>query len=74
LFVTEDAVEHERLNVAVENDADELVRLVYDRAAAVAADDVGVRDKVIFRFRIERGLLVDPALREVERRLAVVLR
>jgi hypothetical protein len=69
LFVGVNAIEHERLNIAVENDADEFVHFVHDRAAAVAADDVGVRDKVIFRFRIERGLLVDPALREVERRL-----
>jgi hypothetical protein len=42
LFVGENAIEHERLNVAVENDADEFVRFVHHRAADVAADDVGV--------------------------------
>ena len=51
MFVGENAIEHERLNVAVENDADEFVRLVHDRAAAVAADDVGVGNEIEWRVR-----------------------
>ena len=49
LFVGVNAIEDERLNVAVENDADKFVRLVHDRAAAVAADDVGGGDEVVGR-------------------------
>ena len=39
-------VEDQRLDVAVEDQADDLVVAVDDRAARVAADDVGGRDEV----------------------------
>ena len=45
-------VEHQRLDVAVEDDAALFARLVHHRAAAVAADDVGRADEV------ERRILV----------------
>ena len=73
MFVGVNAIEHERLNVAVENDPDEFSGLVHHRAAAVAANDVGIGDEIESRFRIERRLLVDPTVRQIERRFVVVL-
>jgi hypothetical protein len=49
LFVGENAVEDERLDIAVENDANEFVVLVHDRAAAVASDDVCVGNEIEMR-------------------------
>ena len=46
LCVGVNAIEHERLNVAVKNNADEFVCFVHHRAAAVAADDVGVGNEI----------------------------
>ncbi len=49
LFVGENAVEDERLNVAVENDSHEFAGLVHDRTAAVTADNVSIGDKIEMR-------------------------
>src|SRR5439155_21756535 len=73
LFVGENTVEHERLNVAVENDADKFIGFVYHWTAAVPANDVGVGNEIEFCREIEVGLLIDPTLGKVERRLVVVL-
>src|SRR5882672_11245708 len=48
LFVGENAVENERLDVAIENDANEFAGLVHDRAAAIPSDDVGVGNEIEF--------------------------
>ncbi len=48
-FIGVNAVEHERLNVAVENNSDKFVCLVHDRAAAIAADDVCIGDEITMR-------------------------
>src|SRR5207249_11792244 len=72
LCIGVDAIENQRLDVAVKNDPDEFVRLVYDRAAAVAADDVCIGNKIEMRRQIEIVLLVNPALRQIERRLVFV--
>src|SRR6266581_3217905 len=73
LCIGVDAIENQRLDIAVKNDPDEFVRLVYDRAAAVAADDVCVGNKIEMCRQIEICLLVDPALRQIERWFVVVL-
>src|SRR5438552_7569762 len=52
LLVRKNAIEDQGLNVPVENDPDELVVLVYDRASAVAANDVGVGNEIEWRVRI----------------------
>src|SRR6266403_402945 len=49
LSVGINAIGHQRLNVAVEDDAYEFVRLVYNRAAAVTADDVCVGNEIEMR-------------------------
>ena len=67
LFFGVDKVPHQRLNVAVEDQADDLGFLVDDRTAGVAADDVGHADEVELRLEIELALAVDPALRQFER-------
>ena len=46
-------VEDERLDVAVEDQADDFVVSVHDRAARVAADDVCRGDEVERRFQIQ---------------------
>ena len=46
LFVGVDEVPDERLDVAVEDDAHEFAAAVDDRAARIAADDVGRRDEI----------------------------
>src|SRR5664279_3049551 len=67
LFVGVNAIEHERLNVAVEDDADEFVRFVHDWTAAIAADDVGVGNEIEWRLQIQFRLAIDPTLGQVER-------
>ena len=57
LFVGENAIEDERLNVAVENYSNELVVLVHNRTSAVAANNVGVGNEIKFRGEIERDFL-----------------
>ena len=66
-------VEHQRLDVAVEDQADDLVVAVDDRAAGVAADDVGRQTKLNGVSRFSVLLLgLEPARRQVERRLVAV--
>ena len=52
-FVVVAEVEDERLDVAVEDQADDLIVAVDDRAARIAADDVGRRDEVERRVELE---------------------
>src|SRR5262249_35193240 len=66
-------VEHQRLNVTVEDEADNLTVAVDDGAAAVAADDVGRADEVERHAQFKLALAVDPALRQIKRRLVLVL-
>ena len=68
-------VEDERLDVAVEDQADDLVVAVDDRAARVAADDVGRRDEVERRVEVEPAGVarVEPALGKLVRRLVAVV-
>ena len=68
-----DEIEHERLDVAVEDDAHHLARSVDDRAARVAADDVGRADEIERRVGVELVLVLQPALGQLERLLAAVL-
>jgi hypothetical protein len=49
LFVGKDAIENERMNVAIENDPDKFVRLVYNRTATIATGDVRVGDETKIR-------------------------
>src|SRR5213076_1686120 len=72
LLVAENAVEHERLNVTVENDANKFAGFVHDRPAAVAADDVGVGDEIEMGRKTEIGFLIDPPLRQIEWSLVIV--
>ena len=75
LTVVELIVPRQRLQVAVEDDADELVGAVHHRAAGVAADDVGGEDEVERRLVVlQRRLLGHPRLREIEGRGVVVRR
>jgi hypothetical protein len=46
LFVGENAIQHERLNITVENYADKFVRFVDYRTATVAANDVRVGNEI----------------------------
>ncbi len=66
-------VADEGLDVAVEDDADELAGAVDHGAAGVAADDVGRAHEVKRHGEIEGGFLLDPARREIEGRLVVLL-
>src|SRR5207245_10334930 len=59
-------IQHERLNVAVENDADEFVCLVHYRAAAVAADDIRVGNEIERGREVECRFFVYPALWQIE--------
>ena len=61
LLLGVDEVQHQRLDVAVEDQADHLGVLVDHRAARVAADDVGRADEV------ERRLQVSLSLRSIQR-------
>ena len=60
-------VEDQRLDVAVEDQADDFVVAVDDRAARVAADDVGRRDEVKRRVELEPARVAggEPALGEL---------
>ena len=73
LFVVVAEIGGERLDVAVEDDADELSFLVHDRAAGVAADDVVGADEIERHVEIEGGFFRDPARWEVEGRFVVLL-
>src|SRR5947209_7003859 len=53
LFFAVDEVQDQRLDVAVEDQAYQLGVLVDDRAARIAADDVGRADEVERRFQVE---------------------
>src|SRR3954465_11061038 len=56
----------QRLDVAVENDADELPGAVKRRAAGVSADDVAGADEVEWRGQIESGFFLDPSFGQLE--------
>src|SRR5207244_7473609 len=60
-------VEHQRLNVAVENDANKLTLAVYHGAARVTADDVRRAHKFERRIGLDLILGSEPALRQLER-------
>src|SRR5947207_15749447 len=60
------AIQPQRLNVAVENDADEFVCLVHYRAAAVAADDIRVGNEIERGREVECRFFVYPALWQIE--------
>ena len=72
-LLREHEVEHERLDIAVEDNADHLGVLVDHRAAGVSADDVRGRNEVERRPHVEPALALVPARRQVERRLVLVL-
>src|SRR5947208_2174733 len=73
LLFSVNEIEHQRLNVTVEDQTDNFTITIDDRAAGVATDDVGRADEVIGRLEIELALTLDPARRQIERRLIVVL-
>ena len=60
----EDKVSDERLDIAVENDADEFSRLVDHRAARIAANDVTRRDEVERRLGLDLLAPLVPAFWE----------
>src|SRR5204863_69744 len=62
----------QRLNVAVENDADEFVCLVHHRTAAIAANDVCVGNEIEMCCQIQIRFFVDPTPGEIEWRLVIV--
>ena len=72
MFVRENAIEHERLNVVVENDANEFVRFVDHRTAAVAANDIRVGNEIKLCCQIQLRLALDPALGKIEGPLVIV--
>ena len=73
LFVVVAKVGGQRLDVPVEDDADEFGFLVHDRAAGVAANDVVGANEIEGHVEIEGGFFRDPARREVEGRFVVLL-
>ena len=66
LLVGVHEVEHERLDVAVENQADDFRIPIDDGASRIAADDVGRADEVERRVEVDLVLSLDPAGRQVE--------
>ena len=60
------------MNVSVENDADEFVRLVDHWTAAVTAYDVRVGNEIKLCCEIQLRLALDPALGEIEGRAVIV--
>ncbi len=73
-FVVVAEVEDERLDVAVEDQADDFIVAVNDRAPGIAADDVGRRDKVERGFQPEPACVAanEPALGKLVRGLVAV--
>src|SRR5437870_10402057 len=71
-LLREKKVEHERMDVAVENYPHQLGIPVDDRAAGVAPDDVGGADEIEGRVQIEPALALDPEWREIKRRFVMV--
>src|SRR5213593_2699469 len=59
-LLREQEVEHERIDVAVENNSHQLGIPVDDRAAGIAPDDVGGADEIEGRVQIEPALALDP--------------
>src|SRR5580698_2324857 len=62
-LLIEDEVEHQRLDVPIEDNPDQLGIAIDDRAARVAADDIGRTDKVEWSLQVDLVLLLDPAFR-----------
>src|SRR5439155_25459034 len=73
LLIGVSEIEHQRLEVAVKDQADDLGFLVDDRATRIAADDVRRANEIERRLQVELAFALDPALRQVERLLVVVL-
>src|SRR5579884_2272018 len=63
-----DVIQHQRLNVAIEDQADDLGILVDDGTARVAANDVGGADEVERRAHIQLVFVLHPAPRQIEGR------
>ena len=61
------AIQHQRLNVAVENDADQLGIFVDDRAAGIATDDVGRANEIERRLQIELARIIDAPARQARK-------
>src|ERR1041385_7444764 len=72
LFVDVNEIEYEAVDVAVENEADDLGVFVDDRAAGIPANDVSGANKIHRRAEVEFGFALDPRFRNVEGRLVVV--
>src|ERR1043166_4135781 len=66
-------VRHKGLDVSIENDADQLAAAVHHRAARIAANDIGGANKVEGGDGIQILFGPGPTLRQVERRLVVVV-
>ena len=62
LFIGVGEIEHQRLNIAVEDNSHVLAGFVDDRTAAVAAYDVGSAHKIEWRRKIQRLGWLQPAL------------
>src|SRR5437016_13204853 len=59
LGIGQNTIEHESLNVAVENDANKFVFLSHHQAAAVAHDDIAVRNEIEIHCHVQAGYFVD---------------
>src|SRR4051794_33632941 len=68
----ENEIPHERLDVAVEDEADDFALAIDDGAARVAADDVIGADEVEGRLHVDVLLVLEPATGQVVGRLVVV--
>src|SRR5437762_10875652 len=64
LRVGEREVQHERLDVAVENNADKFRVAVDHRAAGIAADDVRRADEIEGGAQIQAALALEPLWRD----------
>src|SRR5262245_36723480 len=73
LLVGVSEIEDQRLDVAVEDDPAIFAGLVDDRAAAVAADDVGGADEVEGGIHVERLGRVEPGWGQLEGRLRAMV-
>ena len=73
LLVAVDEIEHQRLDVAVEDDPDELALAIHHRAAGISADDIRGGDEVERGREIDLCFGVGPNRWQIERRAVGVL-